>query len=488
VPGWPRFALFGWVSPPVDSTREERIAEMAALGLDVLLPAWADSGRLADNRVRMDLAAAHGMRALVWDRRFYRVAWGTAEGEALVDSIVADYRDHPGFLGYYFGDEPADSEFTFLDTVFTTLRAADPAHPAWNNLFGRGAFATRERWLDHTRAYHDATRAPSLSNDHYDLLATGDRGMFVENLAGLSAIARERGVPFWSIIQLVQHGPFRALTTGELRWQASHALAYGARGIGYFTYWTPAPDPVWNWQPAVIGWDGTRTAWYDVLAEWNPRVRAAGETLADLVWVATEHAGSVPGGATSFAPDAWVSAVEGRAAIGSFSGPAGERHLLIASSDSSATQTLSLHLPGATAVERLGDAVATWTPIASREDPGGRVVDLVLGPGEFALLRIAGDPAGPFAGGSAPRVAAAPNPARGEVRFTLSRLGTGARVEVLDLQGRRVWSADLPAGRVERSWRGERSDGGFAAPGTYIVRVEDREGVAADRFVWLRGP
>jgi hypothetical protein len=79
-----------------------------------------------------------------------------------------------------------------------------------------------------------------------------------------------------------------------------------------------------------------------------------------------------------------------------------------------------------------------------------------------------------------------PNPAHGEIRFTLSRLNAGARVEVLDLQGRRVWATGLPAGRAERTWRGERSGGGFAAPGAYIVRVEDAEGIAAERFVWLR--
>ena len=51
----PRFALFGWVSPPNDSTTDARIAELAGAGLDVALPAWADSGRF---EVRFTTAGA----------------------------------------------------------------------------------------------------------------------------------------------------------------------------------------------------------------------------------------------------------------------------------------------------------------------------------------------------------------------------------------------------------------------------------------------
>ena len=40
--------------------------------------------------------------------------------------------------------------------------------------------------------------------------------------------------------------PYRDPSEAELAWQVHHALAYGARGISYFTYWTPPSGGEWN--------------------------------------------------------------------------------------------------------------------------------------------------------------------------------------------------------------------------------------------------
>jgi len=91
---------------------------------------------------------------------------------------------------------------------------------------------------------------------------------------------------------------------------------------------------------------------------------------------------------------------------------------------------------------------------------------------------VAGDP---------PGVAAAPNPAREAMRFTLVRSAAGARLELLDLSGRRVWSAPPPPGGGTLTWRGERDGGGRVPPGVYFVRLEDARGVAVRRVTWLGG-
>jgi hypothetical protein len=41
------------------------------------------------------------------------------------------------------------------------------------------------------------------------------------------------------IVLAMPHGPYREPSEAELAWQAFHALAFGARGISYFAYWTP---------------------------------------------------------------------------------------------------------------------------------------------------------------------------------------------------------------------------------------------------------
>lgn len=487
----PAFTLFGWLSPPIESTTVARMTQLAAAGLNVAHRADDDSGSVAANLERLDLAAAVGVRCLIWDRRFERFLTLDPEsqrGGALLDSIVADYREHPGFLGYNLGDEPSPESFALLGKLHRTLRARDPEHPAWNNLFGRLSFATREQWLAHTRAYLDQVRPALLCNDQYDFLEGGDRGQFVENAAGLAALAREYGLPFWSIVLVIEHGGYRHVTEGELRWQVSQLLAYGTRGVGYFTYWTPAPDPLYQWQQGMVARSGETTEYYDLVSAMSPAVRAAGQTLSALTWLATEHAGSVPAGGTPFAPDDWVDQVEGRAALGHFVDAKGTPHVLLASSDSSSARTIGLWLRGASGVSRLGEAPGSWVPLVFERAAGGRIrVAVSLEAGGFALLRLEGTFGSILTGRLGPTLSAMPNPARGEVRLDLRRLARDARLEVLDPSGRRVWSTPLESGARQVIWRGEAENRGAVAPGVYFVRVEDVRGVAAARLVWL-GP
>src|SRR4029077_11200343 len=97
------FVLFGWVSPPPESTTAARVAEYAGCGLNVAVPAWGDSGRLADNRLRMNAGAAVGVKCIAWDRRLESVTFDPDTHHDLLDSVAADYRGQPGFPAYYFG-------------------------------------------------------------------------------------------------------------------------------------------------------------------------------------------------------------------------------------------------------------------------------------------------------------------------------------------------------------------------------------------------
>lgn len=480
----PRFALFGWVSPPKAFASAERYAELAGAGFDVTVLAWEDEGAAADNFARLAWTRPLGVRNLLLDMDLAKVE--AADGDSLrwADSVATRYRDDPAFLGYYLGDEPAPDEFARNARLFALLRARDPAHPAWNNLRGRHSFDSREAFLAYTRAYVDSVQPVVLCNDHYDFTTSGDRGLFVENVAGLASIARERGLPFWGIVQLVEHGSLRAMTAPLLSWQVAHWLAYGARGVGYFTYWTPAPDPQWNWQPAMIAHDGTREPLYDVVRELNARVRPVGETLAGYAWLATEHAGSVPAGGTAFAPDSLLEAVTGRATLGLFADSLGAPRLFVANPDSAAARTVVLTLGGrGRRAWRWRDA-GGWDELAVGED---RRVALDLAAGGFALLALSGG-CDATSGRCTLRLAAGPNPAPGEVTFALAGATGTVRLELLDVHGRRVWGRSFPGGSAVARWNGEHDRGGRAQPGVYFARAEDARGVVVRRVTWLGAP
>ncbi|HTO90144.1 MAG TPA: T9SS type A sorting domain-containing protein [Candidatus Sulfotelmatobacter sp.] len=471
------FTLFGWLSPPADSTTEARLAQMADLSFNLALPAWLDQGQLADNLTRLDFAGAHGIRCLIWDDRFNGAWHWLPTFEDTLDQVVADYRDHPAFWGYYLGDEPPASEWPLLHRLRESLRQRDPIHPAWNNLSGRVIYPTGVSFADTVTSYAELVHPAVLCADHYDFTVTGDRGQFVENAAILRSVADAHGLPFWAIIQLIPHSSYRPLTLGEVSWQVSQLLAYGARGIGYFTYWPPDPDPAFNWGTAIMGGDGQPSPWYDRLRRFNEGVRQAGVILASSRWRRTTHSGSVPMGGLPFTPDDWIVNVSGRAAIGEFEGPGGEKYVLVANSDSLTGRTIALGLNGyrATIVDRgqnvfYPNAAAPATADAS---------SLSLGAGEFALVSLE-----PIAAGTA-AMAVAPNPGSGMMSFSIQVTSPNARFEILDTSGRRIWSQAVAAGPASVVWRGERDRGGTATAGIYFVRVAGAGQESVRRFAWL---
>ena len=92
----------------------------------------------------------------------------------------------------------------------------------------------------------------------------------------------------------------RVPNRAEILWQVNTALAYGARGFGWFTYWTPVPgqgfpqvegvpqplvEPHYN---AMIDSNGNCTEVYDYVREANLYLRKAGKGL--LGWENTHVA------------------------------------------------------------------------------------------------------------------------------------------------------------------------------------------------------
>lgn len=485
----PRFTLFGWVAPPADSTTPGRYAELAGAGLNVTVLAWEDPGTVAPNLARLEVSEPAGVRNLLLDNRLDEVRESDPGSLAILDAIVATYRDHPAFLGWYLGDEPTEDRFPRLAEWFRLLRERDPLHPAWNNLMGRVVFPSREAFLEHLRRYVREVRPALLCTDHYDHLQNGERGQFIENVAGTALVARESGLPFWGIVLLTQHGPFRDVDDGLLAWQVAQWLSYGARGIGYFTYWSPAPDPQVSWGEGMIRWgSGERTAHYERVRRLNLAVAPLGETLADLAWLGTEHAGGTPLGGTAFTPDSLLVAVQGRATLGQFADAGGRAHLFVANRDSAAPRDIVLELAGERDVERF-DATAPsgWSRAASAPTPRGRRVELALEAGGFALLRLSGGCDGLVSGACRATLRAAPEPAGVSVRLAAQGVTGRGTLAVLDAGGRRVWSRSLAGDAPVVVWDGRADEGERVRPGIYWARLEDARGSVVRRITWLGG-
>jgi len=104
--------------------------------------------------------------------------------------------------------------------------------------------------------------------------------------------SQRAGIPFWICLQSEGiEGALRIPNRAEIFWQANTALAYGARGVLWFTYWTPSPTQEIPWDEegepflaeAHIGGmltrTGKRTPRYDHVREENRFLHVAGGAL-----------------------------------------------------------------------------------------------------------------------------------------------------------------------------------------------------------------
>ncbi len=118
----------------------------------------------------------------------------------------------------------------------------------------------------------------AVSYDHYHFTTGGDGPLFFANLESVRTASLNHNTPFWNIVLCTQHGGYRNLTEGELRFEAMQTLAYGGKGLLWFTYWTP-DDPSLKWSHAMISPDGSHDPHYEMIQGINADLKALGGEL-----------------------------------------------------------------------------------------------------------------------------------------------------------------------------------------------------------------
>lgn len=372
------FILTFWCAPPLPVLDDGRMAEIAAAGFTTIGAPCEGDLDPAENLRMLALAERHGLRAWVADHRLYSAAAGAADGAALTAAVVDTYRAAPALAGYVVADEPITSQFPRLAPVVAALRAADPARLAYINLlpdYVPPRLLEAESYPDYLERFVAEVRPELLSVDYYPFGKHKDRSSFFANLSALRDTALRHDLPFLWIALAMPHGPYRAPSEGEISWQAFHALAYGARGVSYFTYWTPSGESDWHHRRGLLD-DGRLTARYFQVQRINRQVRAAGDALAGWRSLAVADSRGEVAAPLPIGPLAGVDG--GDFTIGFF----GDGHDGIA-----ALVVNRDYRDGATATLRLRDGVAPPLElIAGRWQPA-RSLSWVIEPGGARLLK-----------------------------------------------------------------------------------------------------
>jgi hypothetical protein len=378
------FILTFWCGPPLAEFADTRAAEVAAAGFTVVGAPCA-GGTDPEWAVRaLEVAQRHGLRMWVHDHRFSPEQITAPDWPQPLDAAVAQYRGHPALDGYFVADEPPAPELDRVAAVVAALHAIDPTHLAYVNLLPNyvppAALGT-PTYEDYVEQFITEVHPQLLSYDYYPFGKEKDRSTFFANLAAMRAAALRHDLPFMLIVLAMPHGPYRDPTEAELAWQVHHALAYGARGISYFTYWTPAKDGDWNNHYGLIE-DGRPTLHYFQVARLNRGLRALAGALDGFRSIAVADSRGEIGVPFPIWP---IDGIDGGPiTAGLFGNGAGQLAVLLVNRDYRYGVTAELTLGPGAAMPSVFDADAeTWR----RTD----TLSFVLPPGGARLLCWSGD-------------------------------------------------------------------------------------------------
>ncbi|MEI8412909.1 MULTISPECIES: hypothetical protein [unclassified Kribbella] len=396
--GGPEFPIgLFWPPHPYAST-PERYAEIKAAGFDFVISGnYAGDGNIF--QYQLGLARIAGLQMLISDdiqirnmSRWFSISDNpadflsvtTAEARALYIRARDAYGPFSSLAGFNLYDEPGAGWFGTLARAVAVSRELAPALLPYINLFPSDDPA-------YYRSFVDVVKPSLISFDRYPLLSGGrEDGNYFHNWAIVREAALHGDIPSWVFIQTLAYDNHREPTAAELLWQVNISLAYGAKGIQYFTYWTPEAARGEGFGPALITVDGQRTPRYDAARTINTTwLHQVGRELKPLVSESVVHANEnpLPNGTVGFTPTSSISAISGSpAVVGTFRSRDGsaDRWVLVANRSHSAEAriTLTPNRSGVFWVSVFNPSTQTYSRRPAVPVP------LTLAPGAAVLLKL----------------------------------------------------------------------------------------------------
>lgn len=377
------FAVMAWGDSPSDP---EQLRGMREAGLNI-------SGfcRVEDlERVR-----AAGLTCFVNDKLLSRDSPLGLPPDDQISRHIAELKkqigDSPAALGFFLSDEPDAPSMAGLGKLAAMLREAMPGKWPYVNLFPYRVPPSRLGTNDYdsyVRMLVKTLGQPFLSYDNYSLVNGEMLDYFYTNLEIVRRLGLETGTPFWNCILANAHFNYMEPSDATFHLQVYSTLAYGGRGIQYFTYFAPQ---IGNYRLAAVDQFGNRTPTWDVLRRVNNEIHALAPTLIRLRSTGVFHYPDVPEQGQPLSASKLIQSVEmtqryvrppvaGRLLIGEFE-DASRPYFLIVNKDLRNSFQFRVQL------KQEGRKLMRVSPYSGDEEPFGREMDW-LAPGAGILFRI----------------------------------------------------------------------------------------------------
>ena len=315
-----------------------------------------------------------------------------AEIRRHVTDLKKEVGDNPAALGFYLRDEPDAPSMPGLGKLAEIFREAMPDKWPYVNLFPYRVSPDRLGTKDYdsyVRMLVKTIGQPFLSYDNYSLVNGDMLDYFYVNLEIVRRLSLETGAPFWNCILANSHFNYMEPSDATFNLQVYSTMAYGGRGIQYFTYFAPE---IGNYRLAPVDQFGNRTATWDMLRRINNQIHALAPTLIGLHSTGVYHYPDVPEQGQPLTASKLIQRVEmtqryvrppvaGRFLIGEFADNHNRPYFLIVNKDLRNSFQFQIDL------KQEGRKLVRISPYSGKEEPFGREMDW-LAPGAGILFRI----------------------------------------------------------------------------------------------------
>lgn len=376
------FVIMAWGTSPSDP---QQLAGMKEAGLNV-------SGFCSLQG--LDRAEAAGLSCFVDDERVNGYDWDKLPPDTQlrqqVDAAALEIKHRPAALGFFLRDEPSATLMPGLGRVTALVKEALQDRWSYVNLFPTYANAQQLGTADYetyVRTFLRDVQPSFISWDNYSLTGGKMLDRFYTNLEVVRRLSIESRVPFWNCILGNSHFFYMEPSDATLHLQVYSTLAYGGRGIQYFTYITPE---VGNYRLGALDPFGHPTPTWDMLRRVNLEIHALAPWLVRLTSTGVYHSDPVPEGSQPMSGSQWVAqvtastgdkSVPARYLLGEFKGQDGSPYLMLVNRDLSQSMNFSIKL------KQPQMHIKRISPYTSYEEDFGSEMDW-LAPGAGILLKL----------------------------------------------------------------------------------------------------
>lgn len=240
-----------------------------------------------------------GLRAIAQDSTAVGGIGGVCP--AFTEQAVQDYVEllagYDCLEGYFVWDEPSKEVFSQAALLKSYFQKYAPDKLAYSCVYpSYGVYnwgSSDYNWQDssYTRyidGYLSTIRPDVLALNYYPFAASGDNASLIRNdlwrdMGYVRKRAAESGIPYWHYFQGVgnfEDKSIGAMTVEKIMVQMYAGLAYGAKGLSYFTSYGLLLDAT-----------GIQTSLYAPLTAVNTKAKSIGNLLLDKTPVGLYHGG-----------------------------------------------------------------------------------------------------------------------------------------------------------------------------------------------------